>query len=54
MRMVICDGFQYDADSLPPHVDASKCIPADEWFRVNHSAHVPTVEPAKQKRTRSK
>lgn len=32
MRLVICDGFQYDADRLPPHVDAAKCVPAEEWY----------------------
>lgn len=35
MRLVICDGVQYDADNLPPHVDASQCVPVDQWFAEN-------------------
>lgn len=38
MRLVICDGIQYDADRLPRHVDASKCVPADEWFAKNRTS----------------
>lgn len=37
MRLVICGGIQYDADNLPAHVDASKCVPADKWFADNRS-----------------
>ena len=47
MRLVICRGIQYDADNLPPHVDASTCLPADQWFAENQVvAHTPArVEP---------
>ena len=55
MRLVICDGVQYDADNLPAGVDAAKCVPADEWFRVNSSRYVPPEPSApKPKRTRGK
>jgi hypothetical protein len=35
VRLVICGGVQYDADKLPASVDASKCVPADQWFAEN-------------------
>lgn len=35
MRTVICNGVLWDADDLPPHVDASACVPQDEWFAAN-------------------
>ena len=49
MRLVICDGFQYDADRLPPHVDAAKCVPAAEWYAQQRK---PTQSAPKPKRRR--
>lgn len=46
MRLVICDGIQYDAEKLPRGVDASRCMPADEWFAKNRKTKpVPVDEP---------
>lgn len=57
MRLVICDGIQYDADNLPAYVDASKCVPADQWFRENRvtgkdrvKVEPPKVDEAPKKR----
>ena len=43
-RLVIYRGFQYDADNLPAHVDASECVDADEWFRSNAKRTAPPAE----------
>lgn len=57
MRLVICDGVQYDADELPPGVNAARCVPADEWFAKHkmvkaRQAEQDTVAPVKRSRRR--
>lgn len=44
MRLVIQNGIQYDADNLPAHVDASECIPIEEWFARNRTPST-SIEP---------
>jgi hypothetical protein len=36
-RLVVWRGSQFDADNLPPFVDASECVPAAEWFAANRT-----------------
>ncbi len=36
-RRVVWRGSQFDADNLPPFVDASECVPAAEWFAANRT-----------------
>jgi len=46
-RLVVWRGSQFDADNLPPFVDASECVPAAEWFAANRTpkrAPAPVVE----------
>ena len=47
-RLVVFRGVQYDADRLPPHVDASACVPIDQWFAENRVVPPTTrrVDPA--------
>mgnify|MGYP003382517785 CR=1 FL=1 len=56
MRLVIANGAQYDADNLPPHIDAADCVPAEQWFAENATGRAkaePVSEvPAAPKRKR--
>lgn len=39
-RLVVWRGSQFDADNLPPFVDAAECVPIDEWFALNRVVKV--------------
>jgi hypothetical protein len=60
MRLVVCHHIQWDADNLPPHVDASACVPAEEYFaaaKVTRSVSAPApavADPPAPKVKRSK
>ena len=54
-RLVVWRGSQFDADNLPPFVDASECVPAAEWFAANRTPKrvpAPVVEKPAPKRKR--
>lgn len=57
MRLVVFRGIQYDADKLPPHVDARQAVPLERWFAENRSprrvvVESVSVERPKKRRTR--
>jgi hypothetical protein len=45
-RLVVWRGSQFDADNLPPFVDASECVPAAEWFAANRTPRRAAATPA--------
>lgn len=55
-RLVVVAGVQYDADRLPPGVDASGAVPLPDWFRAHavgrrvESSPPETPNPAPQPR----
>lgn len=47
-RLVVWRGSQFDADKLPVHVDASECVPADEWFAANRTPRPDAESPVEK------
>lgn len=56
MRLVVFKGVQYDADRLPPHVDARQAVPLDQWFAENRNPRrqVAQATPQKPKKRRAR
>lgn len=48
MRLVIWHDMQFDADNLPPFVNAAECVDHDEYFgRKPKVTPAPPVTPSK-------